>query len=115
MLVVWRKFVPRNLDTGVECSCVCRPELAVTLKHAASGRGMHVATTAPGLQFYSGNFLDGSLEGKGAVKYVRHGGLCLETQGFPNAVNEPAFPSVVVRPGEVYRHVLKYTFFTFTE
>lgn len=91
----------------------CRPRLAVTLKDPKSGRGMHVFTTAPGLQFYSGNFLDGTLEGKGGVKYPRHAGLALETQAFPNSLNEAKFPSVVIRPGEEYRHVVKYKFYTF--
>lgn len=70
-------------------------------------------TTAPGVQLYSGNFLptDGSLRGKGGAVYAQHGGLCLETQGFPDSINQPGFPSVVLRPGEQYRHVLVYEFF----
>ena len=74
---------------------------------------MRVSTTAPGVQFYSGNFLDGAVVGKAGAAYPRHGGLCLETQGFPDAINQPSFPSVVVRPGEEYRHVVQYEFFTF--
>lgn len=87
------------------------PQLAATLVDPASGRGMNVLTTAPGVQFYSGNFLDGSLRGKGGAAYPKHAGLCLETQGFPNAINTPNFPSVVLRPGEEYRHAVVYHFF----
>ncbi|KAL4447516.1 hypothetical protein ABPG75_004735 [Micractinium tetrahymenae] len=87
------------------------PQLAATLVDPASGRGMNVLTTAPGVQFYSGNFLDGSLRGKGGAAYPKHAGLCLETQGFPNAINTPSFPTVVLRPGEEYRHTVIYQFF----
>ncbi|MCU4121861.1 aldose epimerase family protein [Variovorax sp. N23] len=74
--------------------------LAARLEHAESGRVMEVFTTEPGVQFYSGNFLDGTLVGRaGAV--VRQGdGLCLETQHFPDSPNQPGFPSTVLRPGE---------------
>ncbi|GAB4816199.1 hypothetical protein N2152v2_003245 [Parachlorella kessleri] len=87
------------------------PQLAATLLDPKSGRGMDVLTTAPGVQFYSGNFLDGSLTGKGGAVYQKHAGLCLETQGFPDAINQPGFPSVVLRPGEEYRHTVVYRFF----
>jgi aldose 1-epimerase len=63
---------------------------------------MHVDTDQPGVQFYSGNFLDGSARGSGGVAYARHAGLCLETQHFPDAPNRPEFPSMVLRPGERY-------------
>jgi len=89
-----------------------QPQLAATLVDHGSGRGMNVLTTAPGLQFYSGNFLNGTLKGKGGAIYAQHAGLCLETQGFPNAINQPKFPSVVLRPGEKYRHVVIYQFFS---
>ncbi|EFN50643.1 hypothetical protein CHLNCDRAFT_55668 [Chlorella variabilis] len=92
-----------------------KPQLAATLVDPESGRGMHVLTTTPGVQFYSGNSLDGSLRGKGGATYNKHAGLCLETQGFPNAINQPNFPSVVLRPGEEYRHVLVYQFFNSTQ
>eukprot|EP00271_Cylindrocystis_brebissonii_P005232 TRINITY_DN17189_c0_g1_i1.p1 TRINITY_DN17189_c0_g1~~TRINITY_DN17189_c0_g1_i1.p1 ORF type:complete len:446 (-),score=54.14 TRINITY_DN17189_c0_g1_i1:527-1864(-) len=75
-----------------------------------SGHTMDLWTTAPGVQVYSGNFLDGTLKGKGGAVYQRHSALCLETQGFPNAVNEPSFPSVLLRPGETYRHVMLHRF-----
>lgn len=88
------------------------PQLAATLVDPASGRGMEVLTTAPGVQFYSGNFLDGTVTGKAGAAYGKHAGLCLETQGFPDAVNQPGFPSIVLRPPQEYRHVLVYRFFT---
>lgn len=86
------------------------PELAVAVRHAATGRYMEVFTTEPGVQFYSGNFLDGSVVGKKGGKYVKHGGLCLETQHFPDSPNQPSFPNTILRPGETYRHSTIYKF-----
>lgn len=86
------------------------------LAHAArvvepkSGRTLDVATTEPGLQFYTGNFLDGSNVGKGGHVYRRRNGFCLETQHFPNSPNEPRFPSTILRPGREYRSRTVYTF-----
>lgn len=77
-----------------------------------SGRVLEVLTTEPGVQFYSGNFLDGSLQGKCGRPYVRRGGFCLETQHFPDAVNQPQFPAVILRPGETYRSATEYRFGT---
>ncbi|CAK9230652.1 unnamed protein product [Sphagnum troendelagicum] len=85
--------------------------LAARLWEPSSKRAMEVFTTAPGVQFYTGNFLNDVI-GKGGAVYDIHSGLCLETQGFPNAINEPNFPSVVVRPGETYRHVMVHRFYT---
>ncbi len=76
--------------------------LAARLVDLRSGRAMEVWTTEPGLQIYTGNHLDG-LRGKEGRAYLRHAGLCLEAQGFPDAVHQAAFPSVVVRPGRTYR------------
>ncbi len=76
--------------------------LAARLSDPRSGRTLEVHTDAPGLQLYSGNHLDG-IVGKGGIRYPRFGGVCLETQLFPDAVHQPAFPSVVLRAGEV-RH-----------
>ena len=76
----------------------------------ASGRVMDVWTTQPGVQFYSGNMLDGSLRGKGGRVYAKHTGFCLETQHFPDSPNQPQFPSTVLRPGETYRHTTIYQF-----
>jgi len=86
------------------------PELIGTLYHAPSGRFMEVFTTEPGVQFYSGNFLDGSLTGKSGKKYVKHAGLCLETQHYPDSPNQPAFPNTILKPGDVYRQTTIYKF-----
>jgi len=75
-----------------------------------SGRRLQVLSTAPGLQFYSGNSLDGSLRGKDGRSYVFRSGFCLEPQGFPDAPNHAAFPSAVLRPGEVYRNTIIHRF-----
>lgn len=75
-----------------------------------SGRIMEVLSDQPGLQFYSGNFLDGSLTGKGGVSYRHRQGFCLEAQHFPDSPNHPHFPSTVLVPGEKYRQVTVYRF-----
>lgn len=75
-----------------------------------SGRTLDVATTEPGLQFYSGNFLDGSVTGKGGTVYGHRTAFCLETQHFPDSPNQPAFPSTLLNPGETYRTRTVYTF-----
>jgi aldose 1-epimerase len=73
-----------------------------------SGRVLEVLTTEPGLQFYSGNFLDGTLRGKGGRPYPRRAGFCLETQHFPDTPNQPAFPTTVLRPGARYATTTVY-------
>ena len=86
------------------------------LQHAArltdpkSGRTMDVATTEPGLQFYSGNFLDGTIKGKGGHVYAHRSGLCLETQHFPDSPNKPNFPSTILQPGKAYQSRTVFTF-----
>ena len=76
-----------------------------------SGRVMIVSSDQPGVQFYTGNFLDGSITGKGGATYVQYAGLCLETQKFPNAINIPAWrDQVILRPGQTYRHVMIHAF-----
>lgn len=84
--------------------------LAARVEDPVSGRVLEVSTTQPGLQLYTGNHLDGTITGKGGVVYQRHAGLCLEAQGFPDAVNHPAFPAVVLRPAAQYRQVTQYGF-----
>ena len=76
---------------------------AATVHDPASGRALTCLTTQPGLQFYSGNFLDGTLPGTAGTLYRQGDGLCLETQHFPDSPNQPDFPSTVLRPGETYR------------
>jgi aldose 1-epimerase len=77
---------------------------------AASGRTMEVLTTQPGVQFYTGNFLDGKLKGKGGKAYGRRGALCLETQHYPDSPNKPNFPTTELKPGEEYKHTTVYKF-----
>ncbi len=84
--------------------------LAAEVYAPDSGRAMAVHTTAPGVQFYTGNFLDGSHVGKGGVAYEHRAGFCLETQHFPDSPNQPAFPSTVLRPGERYTQTTLYQF-----
>jgi aldose 1-epimerase len=83
---------------------------AARVKDPKSGRVMEIFTDQPGIQFYGANFLDGSVTGKGGVKYARRSALCLETEGFPDAPNKPNFPSCVLRPGQTYRHTLIHKF-----
>lgn len=83
---------------------------AATLYSPESGREMKVLTIEPGIQFYSGNFLDGSLKGPDGTPFVQHAALCLETQHFPNSPNEPEFPSTILRPDEKYHTVTVYQF-----
>jgi aldose 1-epimerase len=77
-------------------------QLAARVVEPKSGRTLEISTTEPGLQFYSGNFLDGSITGKGGRVYQRRNGLALETQHFPDSPNQPKFPSTILRPGGTY-------------
>jgi aldose 1-epimerase len=81
--------------------------LAAVLREPASGRVLSVFTTEPGIQFYGGNFLNGG-KGKDGKTYAHRSGLCLETQHYPNAVNQPKFASIILRPGEKYTHTCVY-------
>jgi len=83
---------------------------AATVSDPDSGRKMEVYTTEPGIQLYSGNFLTGSITGKGNVVYGKRFGLCLETEYYPDSPNQPQFPSVVLKPGEVYKTTTVYKF-----
>lgn len=78
--------------------------LCARVHEPKTGRMMEVLTTQPGVQFYSGNFLDGTLTGKRGVTYQQHDGFCLETQHYPDSPNQPAFPSVVLHPNQAYQH-----------
>jgi aldose 1-epimerase len=84
--------------------------LAARVIDPKSGRVMEVLTTQPGLQFYTGNFLDGGIHGKGGKVYGRRSAFCMETQHFPDSPNQPKFPSVVLKPGERYRATTVYKF-----
>jgi aldose 1-epimerase len=84
--------------------------LAARVYEPASGRVMEVYTDQPGVQFYTGNFLNGSLTGRNGKVYQKHAGFCLETQHFPDSPNQSGFPSTILRPGETYRTSTTYKF-----
>src|SRR5438552_832433 len=86
------------------------PTFAARVYEPASGRVMEIYTTEPGFQFYSGNFLDGTLHGKGGVVYRRRYGFAMETQHYPDSPNKPTFPSTTLRPGESYHSRTIYKF-----
>jgi aldose 1-epimerase len=85
-------------------------EEAAEVYEPKSGRVLKVLTDQPGVQFYTGNFLDGAVKGKGGKPYVQHGALCLETQHFPDSPNHPAFPTTELKPGGRYHTVTVYSF-----
>jgi len=87
-------------------------KLAARVSEPNSGRQLEMWTTEPGVQFYSGNFLDGTNKGKQGAVYAKHGGFCLEAQHFPDSVNHANFPSTILRPGSVYRQQTVYKFST---
>ena len=89
-----------------------KPKLAARVLDPVSGRQLEMWTTEPGVQFYTGNSLDGTLIGKGGVHYQKHAALCLEAQHFPDSVNQPKFPSTILKPGAVYRQETIYKFST---
>jgi aldose 1-epimerase len=86
--------------------------LAAWVREPKSGRVLEAFTKEPGVQLYTGNFLDGKTKGKGGVVYNQHQGFCLETQHFPDAVNQPAFPSIILQPGKTYSTTTVYKFST---
>ena len=85
-------------------------EPAAAVLEPKTGRTLLVATTEPGIQFYSGNFLDGTITGKGGRVYAHRSGFCLETQHFPDSPNHPNFPATVVTAGETYASTTVFTF-----
>jgi len=95
-------FVLNNWDGSLK--------FAARLYEPVSGRVLEILTTEPGMQFYSGNFLDGSLIGRNEMAYEKYAGLCLEPQHFPDAPNHPNFPSTILRPGEEYHQTTVYRF-----
>lgn len=99
--------VARPLD-GLELDHSFVLEGMVEVHAPASGRRLRITTTQPAVQLYTGNLLDGSIAGRGGVRYERRAGLCLEPQHFPDSPNQPAFPSTVLRPGERYAHSTSY-------
>ncbi len=85
-------------------------ELAARVKEPESGRVLEAWTTQPGVQFYAGNFLDGTLTGKDGVKYEKRFGFCLETQHYPDSPNQPNFPTTELKPGETYLQTTVFKF-----
>lgn len=83
---------------------------AAEVDEPTTGRTMKVLTDQPGLQFYSGNFLDGTVRGKGGAAYPQYGAFCLETQHFPDSPNHANFPTVVLRPGSTFKSATVYAF-----
>ena len=83
---------------------------AATLSEPGSGRAMEVWTTQPAIVLYTGNYLDGAAPGKNGAAYRKHAGVCLETAHLPDSINQPKFPSIVLRPGQTYRHTCLYRF-----
>lgn len=98
--------------------CLSAPEdvwterRAARVYHSSSGRVLEVSTSQPGVQFYTANVLDGTIEGKSGVRYGKHSAFCLETQNWPDAVNKVSFPDCLLRPEEEYHHVTRFTFST---
>jgi len=86
--------------------------LAARVEEPTTGRVLEVLTTEPGMQFYSGNFLNGTLTGKSGKVYVYRYGFCMEPQHFPDSPNKPAFPTVVLNPGQTYANRIMYRFLT---
>jgi aldose 1-epimerase len=109
-----KNYEPLNDASGYDCNMVLN-NYDSTIKKAASvfdplsGRLLEVFTDQPGLQFYSGNFLEG-VKGKNGMIYKKNTGLCLEAQHFPDSPNKPEFPSTVLRPGEIYKQTTIYKF-----
>jgi aldose 1-epimerase len=85
-------------------------DVVARVSEPTSGRVLEVLTTEPGLQFYTGNFLSGAIKGKGGQVYHKRSGFCLEAQHFPDSPNHPAFPTVTLKPGEVYRNTIIFRF-----
>ncbi len=106
-------FEPLRLANGYDHAWVLRPgdgvRPAARVRDPASGRVMEILTDQPAVQFYTANFLDGP-PGKHGASYLPRSAFCLETEAFPDAPNQPGFPSVVLRPGETYRHTLVHRF-----
>jgi len=102
--------VPGGYDHNWALNQTTGQHSAATVYEPTTGRTLEVTTDEPGVQFYTGNFLDGSLKGKDGVVYGKHAGFCLETQHFPDSPNQPKFPSTILKPGQTYHTTTSYTF-----
>ncbi len=87
-------------------------KLAASVYEPLLGRSIELYTNQPGMQFFSSKFNEIKTKGKGGVVYKRHQGLCIETEHFPDSVNQPNFPSIILRPGETYRHIMVHKFYS---
>ena len=107
------KPVGFDLNYVLDKGGTARPELAAKVVEPKSGRTLEVFTTEPGLQFYTGNFLDGSNKGKGGAEYKQYNGFCMEAQKFPDSINKPEWKdksNVILKPGETYKQTTIYQF-----
>jgi aldose 1-epimerase len=86
--------------------------LMARVTEPTTGRVLEVFSTEPSLQFYTGNFLDGTLKGKGGRVYEFRSGFCMESQHYPDSPNQPKFPSVVLKPGQTYHNIIVFKFST---
>ena len=102
--------VPGGYDHNWVLNTATGQHPAAIVYDPASGRTLTVTTDQPGIQFYTGNFLDGTLKGKGGTVYGKNAGFCLETQHFPDSPNQPKFPTTVLKPGETLHSVSTYAF-----
>jgi aldose 1-epimerase len=102
--------VPGGYDHNWVLNQATGQHSAATVYEPTTGCTMEVTTDEPGVQFYTGNFLDGSLTGKNGVVYGKYAGFCLETQHFPDSPNQPKFPNTILKPGETYHTTTSYTF-----
>jgi aldose 1-epimerase len=100
----------RRMKGGYDHCLVIDRNPCARLYDPSSGRGLELSTTQPGVQLYTGNFLN-DVRGAGGKLFRKHGALCLETEAFPDAPNHPEFPSAILRPGELYRHRTSHRFF----
>ena len=94
------------LEGGVKAS----PAFAARVRDVKTGRVLEILTTEPGVQFYTGNFLDGTVHGKGGKIYAHRSALCLETQHYPDSPNHPNFPSAELKPGQTFRSTTLFRF-----
>ncbi|WBA42214.1 aldose epimerase family protein [Hymenobacter canadensis] len=102
--------VPGGYDHNWELRQPTDLQPAASVYEPTTGRTLDVATSQPGVQFYTANFLDGSLTGKAGITYGKHAGLCLETQHFPDSPNQPRFPSTILEPGQTFSATTVYRF-----
>ena len=104
------ELVPGGYDHNWVLNQATGQHAAATVYDPASGRTMTVTTDQPGIQFYIGNFLDGTLTGKGGTVYGKNAGFCLETQHFPDSPNQLGFPDTILRPGKTFQSTTVYQF-----